>query len=100
MLCCCPCSELQQWRELRNSGVWPGLACGYAGPEDTAAMAPGAVRRRYGFWGEGYGVTVAPRLNGTAAAAAAAPDAANVRRVQQEWHMRPGPAVVYGRRVW
>jgi hypothetical protein len=45
---CCPCSECQQWRELRNSGVWPGLLCCDASAEDRDAMRDAAVRDRYG----------------------------------------------------
>jgi len=56
---CCPCSEVQQWRELRNSGVWAGLVCCTASDEDKAAMTPSAVRERYGVGGE-YGVRAQP----------------------------------------
>eukprot|EP00672_Neobodo_designis_P023524 CAMPEP_0174830702 /NCGR_PEP_ID=MMETSP1114-20130205/2669_1 /TAXON_ID=312471 /ORGANISM="Neobodo designis, Strain CCAP 1951/1" /LENGTH=481 /DNA_ID=CAMNT_0016064505 /DNA_START=70 /DNA_END=1515 /DNA_ORIENTATION=+ len=52
---CCPCSEIQQYRELVHSGVWPGLLCCQASTADRAAMAPAAVRARYGVDGF-YGV--------------------------------------------
>jgi len=52
---CCPCSEVQQYRELRNSGVWAGLCCCTASDEDKAAMTPSAVRERYSVDGA-YGV--------------------------------------------
>jgi hypothetical protein len=56
---CCPCSELQQFRELRNSGIWPGLMCCTAGDDDKAIMEPSAVRERYSVGGA-YGVRAKP----------------------------------------
>jgi hypothetical protein len=52
---CCPCSELQLWREVRASGVWPGLPCCRASQADLAYMTPNAVRQRYEVDGH-YGV--------------------------------------------
>jgi hypothetical protein len=52
---CCPCSELQLWREVRSSGVWPGLPCCAASQADRDYMAPSAVRQRYSVDGH-YGV--------------------------------------------
>jgi hypothetical protein len=56
---CCPCSELQQFRELRNSGIWPGLMCCSASEADRRAMVPSAVRERYSVGGA-YGVRAKP----------------------------------------
>jgi hypothetical protein len=44
---CCYCSEVQVWRELKASGVWPGLLCCTASEEDREYMSPSAVRQRY-----------------------------------------------------
>lgn len=60
VLALCPCSELQLWRELRNSGVWPGLMCCSPSDADVAAMAPDAVRARYAVNGV-YAVQAAQR---------------------------------------
>lgn len=57
VICCCPCSELQLWRELRNSGVWPGLMCQGPSDADSAAMRSGVVRARYAVQGT-YAVSV------------------------------------------
>eukprot|EP00672_Neobodo_designis_P026025 CAMPEP_0174850128 /NCGR_PEP_ID=MMETSP1114-20130205/19057_1 /TAXON_ID=312471 /ORGANISM="Neobodo designis, Strain CCAP 1951/1" /LENGTH=501 /DNA_ID=CAMNT_0016084563 /DNA_START=47 /DNA_END=1552 /DNA_ORIENTATION=+ len=77
---CCPCSEVQQWRETVNSGVWPGLMCCAASEADKAVMAPSVVRERYSVGGE-YGVT---------AAAGASTEA---RRIARGVHDRSGPRV-------
>ena len=50
-VCCLPCSETQQWRELRNSGVWPGLMVCEPSAQDRAAMSPTAVAARFGHLG-------------------------------------------------
>jgi hypothetical protein len=44
---CCYCSEVQVWRELKASGVWPGLLCCTASEEDREYMSASAVRQRY-----------------------------------------------------
>jgi hypothetical protein len=44
---CCYCSEVQVWRELKASGVWPGLLCCTASAEDREYMSASAVRQRY-----------------------------------------------------
>jgi hypothetical protein len=54
-LFCFPCSELQQWNEVVNSGVWPGLLCCGASATARSRMEPSAVRARYSVGGE-YGV--------------------------------------------
>jgi hypothetical protein len=59
VLGCCPCSETQQFRELVNSGIWPGLMCCTASAADRAAMEPSAVRQRYSV-GNTYGVRAKP----------------------------------------
>ena len=68
---CCPCSEVQLWRELRNSGVWPGLACCTASEADRAIMAPSAVRARYAGADGAYGVRAQAGAGRDAAALAA-----------------------------
>jgi hypothetical protein len=45
--CCCYCSEVQVWRELKASGVWAGLLCCTASEEDHEYMSASAVRQRY-----------------------------------------------------
>ena len=55
VLFCFPCSECQVWRELYDSGVWPGLCCSTANAEEVAWMEPEAVRRRYGMTYSGSG---------------------------------------------
>jgi hypothetical protein len=45
--CCCYCSEVQVWRELKASGVWAGLLCCTASEEDREYMNASAVRQRY-----------------------------------------------------
>jgi hypothetical protein len=45
--CCCYCSEVQVWRELKASGVWAGLLCSTASEEDREDMSASAVRQRY-----------------------------------------------------
>jgi hypothetical protein len=45
--CCCYCSEVQVWRELKASGVWAGLLCCTASEEDREYMSASAVRQRY-----------------------------------------------------
>lgn len=55
---CFPCSEVQVWRELHYSGVWPGLACCEADADDRARMAPEAVWQRYGLTAGGKPVGV------------------------------------------
>ena len=59
-VCCWPCSECQQWRELRNSGVWPGLLCCTASEQDRALMSAAAVSARYGLDGAGGLHAVSP----------------------------------------
>jgi hypothetical protein len=44
---CFYCSEVQVWRELKASGVWPGLLCCTASEEDREYMSSSAVRQRY-----------------------------------------------------
>jgi hypothetical protein len=44
---CCYCSEVQVWRELKASGVWPGLLCCTASEEDREYMSASAVRQRF-----------------------------------------------------
>lgn len=58
VLFCCACSELQVWRETRNSGVWPGLLCCAPGEDDRHAMQLGTVRQRY-MHSDGQGSIVA-----------------------------------------
>jgi hypothetical protein len=48
---CCLCSEVQVWRELKASGVWPGLLCCTASDKDRAYMSQAAVRERYSIDG-------------------------------------------------
>jgi hypothetical protein len=54
-VCCLPCSECQQFREVRNNGAWPGMLCCTASDEDKAIMEPAAVRARFTLGGY-YGV--------------------------------------------
>jgi len=77
---CCPCSEIQQYRELVHSGVWAGLMCCKASAKDKAMMAPEAVRERYSVHGM-YGVRPVP---------GAGPDA---RRLAASLPSRKGPVV-------
>jgi len=77
---CCPCSEVQQYRELAHSGVWAGLMCCKASAKDKAAMAPEAVRERYGVDG----------MYGVRPVAGAGPDA---RRLAASLPSRKGPVV-------
>jgi hypothetical protein len=44
---CCYCSEVQVRREIKASGVWPGLLCCEASKEDREYMKPSKVRQRY-----------------------------------------------------
>jgi hypothetical protein len=44
---CCYCSEVQVRREIKASGVWPGLLCCEASEEDREYMKPSEVRQRY-----------------------------------------------------
>ena len=79
-LFCCPCSEVQQWRELRNSGIWPGLMCCTASAADKAAMEPSAVRQR-------YGVGIEAKPSGGAVARQAAAYAEKLRGPNVGWSM-------------
>jgi hypothetical protein len=49
---CCYCSEVQVWREVKASGVWPGQLCCTASQSDREYMARAAVRGRYSVDGE------------------------------------------------
>jgi hypothetical protein len=49
---CCYCSEVQVWREVKASGVWPGQLCCTASQSDREHMARAAVRGRYSVDGE------------------------------------------------
>ena len=80
---CWPCSEVQQWREVMHSGVWPGLTLCTASDSDLAAMAPSAVRARYMDADGVYGVR----------AKADAPPAAEAQRHAASVLDRPGPMV-------
>jgi hypothetical protein len=49
---CCYCSEVQVWREIKASGVWPGQMFCWAWESDRAYMSRNAVRGRYSVDGD------------------------------------------------